>query len=196
MNQAPGYTQGTAQVPRAPITLTELELLKKTLLITDEDVKYLRMSKGILVPQTEEILDVWYGFVGSNEHLLYFFGNAKTGKPEAEYLASVRKRFGIWISDTADAKFDQAWLDYQFEIGRRHHRTGKNKTDHSTAVENINYRYIPALTIPVTTTLVPFLRKSGSSSEEDVQKMHAAWVKTVTLQVILWSYPYIAKEDF
>jgi hypothetical protein len=29
-----------------------------------------------------------------------------------------------------------------------------------------------------------------------VDKMHEAWVKIVLLQVILWSEPYVAREDF
>ncbi len=34
----PGYTLGSPAVPRAPITMQELDLLKKTLLFTDEDL--------------------------------------------------------------------------------------------------------------------------------------------------------------
>ncbi|RMF71664.1 MAG: protogloblin ApPgb [Planctomycetota bacterium] len=191
----PGYTYGTASVPKAPITLAELELLKKTVLLGDEDVRYLRMSRKILEPQIEEILDVWYGFVGSNDHLLKYFTNKSDGKPNADYLGAVRKRFGQWILDTAAADFDQKWLDYQFEIGRRHHRSGKNRTDGVEAVDHIPYRYLPALAIPITTTLKPFLANSGAAPE-DVEKMHAAWVKAVTLQTILWSYPYVRDGDW
>jgi hypothetical protein len=191
----PGYTMGTNQVPRAPITLAELKQIEQALLFTDEDVKYLRMSKEILAPQVEAILDVWYGFVGSHDFLLETFVDPVTKSPDADYLAAVRKRFGQWILDTADAHYDQGWLDYQIEIGRRHHRSGKNKTDHAKGSANVPYRYIPALIVPITTTLKPFLAKSGASSD-DVEKMHAAWVKSVTLQVVLWSYPYIKNGDF
>lgn len=190
-----GYTYGSDAVPRAPISLDELELLRKTLLLTDEDVQYLRMSGPILEDQIEQILDVWYDFVGSHEHLLYYFTDKNTGKPDAAYLAAVRKRFGQWIRDTAAAEFDQSWLDYQFEIGRRHHRSGKNRTDGAHAPEHIPYRYVAALAIPITTTLKPFLAAKGASPE-DVEKMHAAWVKAVTLQVILWSYPYVRDGDW
>ena len=53
------------------------------------------------------------------------------------YFAAKRpvvKRFGQWILDTARAEYDQAWLDYQHEIGLRHHRTKKNRTDSVDAV--------------------------------------------------------------
>lgn len=182
-------------VPQTPITLAEFELLKTTALFGEEDIAYLRMSHDVLKDQTEQILDVWYGFVGSNEHLLYFFTNRVDGIPNIDYLQGVRKRFGQWILDTATATYDQQWLDYQFEIGRRHHRIGKNKTDGVAAVEHINYRYLPALIVPITTTLKPFLMNKGHAPE-DVEKMHAAWLKSVILQVILWSYPYCNAGDF
>ena len=99
------------------------------------------------------------------------------------------------VLDTADAQFDQRWLDFQFEIGRRHHRVGKNKTDNVDAVEHIHYRYLPALIVPITTTLKPFLARKGAS-EQDMEGMHAAWVKAVVLQVTLWSFPYCREGDF
>jgi hypothetical protein len=191
----PGYTYGTPSVAKSPLTVKDLESLKKTLLFTDEDAKYLRMSKAILADQTDQVLDVWYGFVASTPELVYFFGNKDTGKPEGEYLARVRARFGQWILDTADANYDQKWLDYQHEIALRHNKAKKNTTDNAPSVPQINYRYIPALTIPITTTLKPFLAKKGASAE-DVEKMHAAWVKAVLLQSILWGEPYVKDGQF
>jgi len=190
-----GYTYGTNQVAKSPFTLEDLKLLEQSMLFTDEDIKYLRMSHDILKDQTDAILDVWYGFVGSTPQLLYFFGNKTTGKPEGEYLAKVRARFEMWILQTAEAKYDQNWLNYQYEIGLRHYSTKKNKTDNANAVPIINYRYIPALTIPVTTTLKPFLAKKGASPEV-VDKMYNAWVKSVLMQSILWGQPYMKKGEF
>lgn len=190
-----GYTLGQATVPRAPITMDELNKIQMSLLFTPEDLAMLRKSRDILGPQAEQILDVWYGFVGSHDFLLDAFVDRQSGKPDGAYLEAVRKRFGQWILDTAAAEYDQKWLDYQFEIGRRHHRSGKNRTDNAQASSNIPYRYLPALIVPITTTLRPFLAQNGASPEE-VDKMHAAWVKSVTLQVILWSYPYVRDGDF
>jgi hypothetical protein len=190
-----GYTYGTKLVAKSPFTLADLKLLQQSMLFTEEDVKYLKMSHDILKDQTNEILDVWYGFVGGTPQLLYFFGNKTTGKPEGEYLAKVRERFGRWILQTAEANYDQDWLNYQYEIGLRHYTTKKNKTDKATAVPIVNYRYIPALTIPVTTTLKPFLAKKGASAE-DVEKMHNAWIKSVLMQAILWGQPYMKKGEF
>ena len=190
----PGYLGGQV-LPKSPISLEVLAEIKKSLLFTADDEKYLRMSQVVLKPQVDDILDVWYGFVASQPHLVYYFSNSETKKPDGEYLASVRKRFGQWILDTARAEYDQNWLNYQYQIAVRHHRTGKNKTDHVASVPIIHFRHLVALQYPVTATLKPFLAKGGHSSE-DVEKMHQAWIKSVQLQVILWSYPYVNQGDF
>lgn len=191
----PGYAYGQPTLAKAPYTLVDLQALQKSLLFTEEDVKALRQSKAILADQTDAILEVWYGFVGATPELVHFFSNAKTGKPEGAYLEAVRKRFVLWVLDTADANYDQKWLDWQYEIGLRHHRTKKNETDRAPSVAQVNFRYIPALTIPITTTLKPFLARKGASAA-DVEKMHAAWVKSVLMQSILWSQPYIKDGAF
>jgi Protoglobin len=190
----PGYTYGTDTVLRSPVSLDELQLLRATLLLGEDDLAALRRSVDLLAPQVEEILDVWYGFVGANPHLLAAF-SSPDGQPDQAYLAAVRRRFGRWILDTAQADFDQAWLDYQHEIGLRHHRSGKNRTDGARAVDHTPLRHVLALLVPITTTLKPFLAEGGATPDE-VEAMHQAWVKAVLLQVILWSHPYVHDGDF
>jgi hypothetical protein len=190
----PGYTYGTDAVARSPLSLGELELLQATLLLGDDDLAALRRSGDLLAGQVEEVLDVWYGFVGANPHLLAAF-SGPDGQPDQAYLAAVRRRFGRWILDTARATFDQAWLDYQHEVGLRHHRSGKNRTDGARAADHIPLRYVLALLVPITTTLKPFLAEGGAAPDE-VEAMHQAWVKAVLLQVILWSHPYVRDGDF
>ena len=188
-----GQAGDSTGVAASPLDSGDLELLQATLLLSDDDLAALRQSRAVLEPHVEEILDVWYGFVGSNPHLLASFSGA--AGPDANYLAEVRKRFGRWILDTADARFDQDWLDYQHEIGLRHHRVKKNRVDGSGATDHVEFRYVVALTLPVTQTLRPFLERSGHSAAE-VDRMHAAWLKAVLLQVILWSHPYVKDGDF
>ena len=87
-------------------------------------------------------------------------------------------------------------LNYQHEVGLRHHRTKKNRTDNAAAsVENVPFRDLFALIFPVTVTLKPFLAKKNHSAD-DVEKMYAAWVKSCLLQITLWSYPYVKAGDF
>ncbi|MDR4516658.1 MAG: protoglobin domain-containing protein [Nitrosomonas sp.] len=191
----PGYTYGTAEVAKSPLSVDDFANLKQATLFGDEDVRYLKMSHDILKDQVEQILDVWYGFVGSTPFLLHYFTKKSDNQPNMDYLGAVRKRFGQWILDTANADYDQNWLDYQYEIGLRHHSTKKNKTDSVDSQPIINLRYVLALQVPITTTLRPFLEKGGHSSEE-VDKMQDAWRKSVLMQVILWSQPYIQEGQF
>lgn len=193
--RAPGYALGQSTLARAPYSMADLAALQKSMLFGADDVAALRQSRAILADQTEAILDVWYGFVASTPELVVFFGDTRSGQPDGAYLAAVRKRFALWILDTADAKYDQAWLDWQYEIGLRHNRVKKNKTDGAHGPAQVDFRYLPALAIPITTTLKPFLAKKGASAA-DVEKMHAAWVKAVLLQAILWSHPYIKDGEF
>ena len=48
---------------------------------------------------------------------------------------------------------------------------------------------------PITYTLKPFLASKGHTNEQ-VERMHVAWVKSVLLQVTLWRYPYFKEGDF
>ena len=174
--RAPGYALGQPTLARAPYSMADLAALQKSMLFGADDVAALRQSRAILAVQTEAILDVWYGFAASTPEVVVFFGDTR-------------------ILGTADAKYDQAWLDWQYEIGLRHNRLTKNKTDGAHGPAQVDFRNLPALTIPITTTRKPFLAKKGASAA-DVEKMRAAWVKVVLLQAILWSHPYVKDGEF
>lgn len=189
-----GYTYGSSSVARSPLTVKDLENLKKAMLFTEEDEKYLRMAGQVLADQIENVLDVWYGFVASHPHLVYYFTDGK-GNANVEYLNAVRKRFGQWILDSCNRPYDQAWLNYAHEIGLRHHRTKKNKTDGVQSVPNISFRYMVAFIYPITATIKPFLAKKGHNAE-DVEKMHWVWFKSVVMQVALWSAAYVKPQDY
>ena len=193
MEQIKGYDYNKTSLEQSPVTLQDLSLLKKTLLWSDDDDRYLNMAGEVLGDQTNEILDLWYGYVGSNEHLVYYF--AKDGQPNMDYLTAVRARFGQWIIDLCTKPYDQNWLNYQYEIALRHHSTKKNKTDGVNAVPIIHYRYMTAFIYPITATVKGFLGKKGHA-QSDIEAMHNAWFKAVTLTVILWTYPYINKGEF
>ena len=192
-NMPAGYDR-YAKLAKAPYDLQDLETLKKTVLFTSDDVQWLRKSRAILAPQADDILDVWYGFVGSTPHLLAYFANDK-GKPDARYLKRVRARFRQWILDTAAADYDQQWLNYQYEIGLRHHRLKKNQTDKADAINHIPARYVLALVYPITATLKPFLAQDNLS-DKDIEAMHQAWSKSLLMQAILWTEPYFKPGDF
>ena len=189
MSAIPGYTYGSENLPSSPVSLDDLARLEATVLWTEDDAAALRRAGEILGPQSDSILDVWYGFVGSHDFLIASFAGAD-GTPDADYLAAVRVRFAQWIEDTCSRDHDQQWLDYQHEIALRHTAAKKNRTDGvtSTAAE-INLRYIIAFVVPLTATIRPFLAGQDTDPAE-VEAMYQAWFKAVTLTATLWAEPY------
>lgn len=183
-----GYRLGDPTLPESPVSLADLHLLKTTLLWSETDTAALQRAGRILGGKTEAILDVWYGFVAANPHLVETFGGAD-GQPDGAYLAAVRARFARWITDVC-GEHDQAWLDYQDEIARRQHVSGKNRTDAvaSTSSE-VPMRYLIAFVVPLTVTVREFLA-AAAAGPQDLEEMHGAWFKAVTLTAALWTRPY------
>jgi hypothetical protein len=188
---APGF----GPMPAAPISMEEFQQMKQTAQFTNEDVQYLRMSWDVLRDQVDAVLDVWYGFIAAYPFLLQTFSRRSDRQPDQRYLAAVRKRFARWIEDTAQANYDQEWLNFQYEIGLRHHRAAKNRTDQVDSVEIVPFRYIVPSVFPLTATLKPFLANKGHAPDQ-VEKMHQAWLKSMLLQVTLWGQPYVTAGDF
>ncbi len=189
----PGYDYDRPSLATSPVNMADLDLVKATLLWSEDDDRYLRMAGEVLRPQVEEVLDLWYGYVGGNAHLVHYF--SKDSVPQPGYLAAVRQRFGQWIMDLCERPYDQKWLNYQHEIALRHHSTRKNQTDGADAVPIIHGRYMMAFIYPITATIRGFLQKGGHSGS-DVDGMHNAWFKAVTLTVVLWTQPYFKAGEF
>lgn len=184
-----GYRYGETDLAASPVTVADLDALKASVMWSDDDAAALRSAAEVLVPQTEQILDVWYGFVGANAHLVATFAGAD-GNPDGAYLARVRDRFGRWISDVCTRDYDAAWLAYQEEIARRHHPDGKNLTDGVDSTSpHVPLRHLIALIVPITATIRSFLAANGAA-ESEVDRMYQAWFKAVTLSVALWARPY------
>jgi hypothetical protein len=184
----PGYTFDTAEVARSPVTGEDVELLRATLLWSDDDDRYLRMAGEVLADQVDDVLELWYGYVASHPHLVRYFAD-RDGEPIGPYLERVRARFGQWVRDVCARPYDDAWRDYQHEIALRHTRAKKNQTDGVDSVPEIALRYLIAFVFPITATMRSFLANRGHAVE-DVDGMHTAWFKAVVLHVCLWSQPY------
>src|SRR5918998_465551 len=186
----PGYSFDTAEVAPSPVSGQDVDLLKATLLWSDDDDRYLRMAGEVLADQVDQVLDLWYGYVGSHPHLVHYFTD-RDGQPIGEYLERVRARFAQWVRDVCERPHDDAWRNYQHEIGLRHTRAKKNQTDGVDSVPEIALRYVIAFIFPITATMRSFLARKGHGPE-DIEGMHAAWFKAVVLHVCLWSEPYAA----
>jgi IS1 family transposase len=187
----PGYTFAAPEVARSPVTADDVELLKATLLWSDDDDRYLRMAGDVLRDQVDDVLELWYGYVASHPHLVHYFAD-RDGQPIAEYLERVRARFAQWVRDVCGRPYDDTWRDYQQEIGLRHTRAKKNQTDAVDSVPEIALRYLVAFIFPITATMRPFLANKGHAPD-DVEGMHTAWFKAVVLHVCLWCQPYASE---
>jgi pimeloyl-ACP methyl ester carboxylesterase len=191
----PGYALGSKDVPRSPLSLEEWEELKKSALFSEEDVVYLRLSENVLSDQVDDLLRTWRGIIFDHPHLRAYDEDPQTHTVDVDYTKAVAKRFGLWVLDTARAKYDQAWLDYQYEIGLRHHRSKKNKTDGGHTLEHIRARDLVAFSASIVVPMRPFLAKKGHPADI-VNRMYDAWWKSMILQAALWLQPYVREGDY
>ncbi|HZP78934.1 MAG TPA: protoglobin domain-containing protein [Pseudolabrys sp.] len=184
--QIAGYDFG--RVPHSPLTLTELHQLEAALEFGEPDRQALHRASDLIADHAEEFVDGWREIIGAHEFLAqWFFG--PDHKPDEHYKAAVKKRFVRWVIDVATRPFDQAWLDYQQEIGLRHTPDKKNVTDHTQTPPVVPLRYLFAFVAPVALTVRPQLQKSGVAPQ-DIDRIEAAWIKAAVLTVTLWSAPY------
>jgi hypothetical protein len=135
----------------------------------------------------EELFGRWFALVG---HFFLPTFAGPNGTPDQAYVDAVHPRFMQWIEDTCTRPYDQTWLDYQHEIGLRHHRRKKNRTDDAQSVEIVPFRYLPLTLYPLTQTLRPFLVEAGVD-EARAERLSDGWAKSLALQVTLWSHPYV-----
>jgi hypothetical protein len=189
-----GYAFGTEAVSKSPVSLQQLEELKQTVTLTEEDVRQLRRAGDVLEDQTEEIIGVWRGVIGKTPHLAYYFARPD-GKPDEEYKGRVKERFKQWVLDVCRRPYDQDWLNYQNEIALRHTHLKKNQTENSATPSQLPLRHLIAFTAVINDTIKPFLAKKGAGIT-DVESMHRAWCKAVLLHVTLWTRPYVAESDW
>lgn len=187
-NVPAGYTYDE-RLPASPVSQEKLKELLTDVMWSDDDAPALRRAGEILKPRVSDILDVWYDFIGSTPHLASTFLGSD-GEPDADYLERVRGRFEQWVVDICTREFDDQWLAYQEEIALRHHTTKKNETDNvESPAPYVPMSHMMALVVPVTLTIRDFLEE-GASAGDDVDAMHQAWFKAVTVTLVLWSRPY------
>jgi hypothetical protein len=187
----PGYGYGSSEVARSPLSLEELRQLEQTVGWSEKDAQVLRHHAELLHKNAEAMVDSWRAVIGSQPHLVkWFFG--PDGKRDDQYAAGIKPRFVRWVIDVATRPHDQAWLDYQEEIGLRHTPAKKNRTDHRETPPLVPLRYLLAFLPQVTLGARKFLAGAGLSGKELTQ-LEDAWTKAVQLHVTLWTRPY-AKE--
>jgi hypothetical protein len=186
-----GYDYGRPDSAQSPLSSAELRELEETVGWTEADAEVLRRHREIFHGRAEQMVDAWRAVIGARPHLVkWFFG--PDGKRDEEYAARVKKRFVQWVLDVGLRPHDQAWLDYQEEIGLRHTPEKKNQTDGAHTPPLVPLRFLLAFVPVVTISARKFFVDEGVAGEE-LEKLEDAWTKAVQLHVTLWSRPY-AKE--
>jgi hypothetical protein len=184
-----GYDYGTSRAAHSPVTPEDLRALEASLGWTAADAEALRAAGAVLCPQAEAMVDSWRAEIGRQPHLVQsFFG--PDGKPDDHYRAAVKRRFVQWVVDTCTRPRDQAWLDYQEEIGLRHTPAKKNRTDETHTPNVVPLRYLLTFVGPVAASARRFLDGHGLSAAE-IDAMCQAWSKAVLLHAVLWSRAYV-----
>ena len=80
----PGYTLGSAEVAKSPISMQEFEELKKSALFAEADVVYLRLSADVLADQVDDLLKTWRGVIFDHPHLRAYDENPQTGEVDTD----------------------------------------------------------------------------------------------------------------
>jgi len=187
--QIPGYTYGTDEVGASPVSLKELEELKVSAGLTAEDERYLRLAGEVLGDQIEQVVRHWRSGIIAGIPNLARHSRSPEGEAIPEYLAKSNLRFEQWILDTCLRPYDQDWLNYQQEIALRHTSVKKNQVDGVRSTPYVPLRDIIAFVAVLNETIKPYLAANGNSAEE-VDRMHAAWCKSLQLQLALWARAY------
>lgn len=189
MHDIAGYDYGTSRAAGSPVTPDELRALEASVGWTAADATALREASRVLTPQAETMVDSWRADIARQPHLVrWFFG--PDGVPDDHYRAAVKRRFVQWVTDACTRPHDQAWLDYQEEIGLRHTPAKKNHTDGTHTPNVVPLRYLVTFVAPVVLSVRRFLDGHGFSAAEIDEICHA-WTKAVLLHVVLWSRPYV-----
>ena len=184
-----GYDYGKACAARSPIMLDELRELEATVGWSGADAEAIAIAAEVLAGQEEAMVDSWRAIIGDHPFLAKWFWGPD-GKPDEAYKSAVKKRFVQWVCDLCRRERDQAWLDYQEEIGQRHTPVKKNKTEGAHTPDMVPLRYLWSFAGPVISSAREFLASKGHSAA-DVERMHQAWAKSVLLTLALWARPYV-----
>jgi len=183
----PGYGFGSAEAAQSPLSMEDLLHLEQTLGWTSEDEQRLRKHAELFRSQAEQMIDSWRAVIARQPHLSQWFAGPD-GKPDEEYKAGVKRRFVQWVVDVATRSHDQAWLNYQEEIGLRHTPAKKNKADGRHTPDLVPLRYLLAF-VPVVADVRRFL-EAAITDPAELTAVEQAWTKAVHLHVTLWSRPY------
>jgi hypothetical protein len=193
--EIPGYTYGSPDSARSPISVKDFDLLQRAAGFTSDDVRWLRAAGEAFLGHTQKMVKAWRDVIAAQPDLMRYALDLDGHKDE-RYSQRSGLRFEQWILDTCFRDYDEDWLNYQQEIALRHTSLKKNKTDSAHSAPTIHLRYIIAFMAIVAdpNLLKPFLRHKYED-ESQIERMHQAWTKSMWLQIALWTAPYTHSNE-
>lgn len=190
----PGYSYGTAEVPKSPVSMREFAELQTSTGFTNEEQCCLRLAGEVLRGQARQSVEHWHGIIAGIPNLAWH-SRGPEGDPIPEYIAKSNLRFEQWILDSCLRPYDKDWIDYQQQIALRHTSTGKNQVDGVRSTPFVPLRDIIAFVAVMNQTIRPYLAAKGNPVEE-VEGMHGAWCKSLQLQLALWAGTYKGRNEW
>lgn len=191
MQAIPGYTYGEPDVAESPVSTEEFDRLRESVGFTDEDKEALERAGDFLPANVDLLFERWSGIFGEI-FMSTFLG--PEGEIDEGYFERTHRRFVQWVDDTCNRPYDRDWLNYQHEIGLRHHRAKKNQTDDVESVDVVPMRYLVTLIHPMSD--VRFVLEDGDFDADEIDRIDEAWGKSLALQVALWTHPYVEEGDW
>ncbi|WP_212001282.1 protoglobin domain-containing protein [Chitinophaga sp. HK235] len=178
----------SSMIPEPQTTSIDAQVLikiKRMMLFTHEDEQYLTLAGEILAPHAEEILNRWYERIVKNNYLAHYF--TSSGAPDLSYLHSIRPHFREWITGLCKRSESSRWWEFEEKIARQL-QLRKVPLDDLHPLSPVFLRYMTTFVFPVSEAGRHFLNDTGYSPEE-IEAMHQAWFKAVSLSALLWVYP-------
>jgi hypothetical protein len=108
----PGYSYGSPEVARSPVSIQDLERMKASAGFGEEDERCLRMAGTVLADQTAQIVNHWRSGIIAGIPSLARHSRTPEGNAIPEYLANSNRRFEQWILGTCLRPYDQDWINY------------------------------------------------------------------------------------
>ncbi|WP_143309704.1 protoglobin domain-containing protein [Chitinophaga vietnamensis] len=158
------------------ISPQELVMLKRMLLLTQEDEQYLNKAAAILQGHEQDLLNAWQAYILANDYLSQYFS---TG---INLVNALSPRFSEWITQLCTRNEDGRWQQFEQRIALQ-----LKKEDVLPGIPPVFLRYLTTFVYPVTQAANNLLASAGHSAAE-VKRMEEAWFKAVSLSVVLWSY--------
>jgi Protoglobin. len=185
----PGYIYGKPEVPKAPLTKKDFELLLDSVLWTKEDEENRELLGEIIKENMKEILDKIVSYFGSKEYLIYYFKDRQAQTTITEYVNNTVDRLAQWLLDICYKPLDENFINYNYLIGIRHTYEGKGKADNVSTVEHIPARYMVTCLFPITVVLKDFIARKV---EDPVltDRLYNTWFKLQVITTALFLIPY------